>query len=168
MFMEKLQDGWSYDRFVGMRREDIARSPIDIFSLAHLIMGQLLYVTIYAIVYLCADPYIADAIAFAITILVGVFWEVLENYVLFNHNLKFENRRDTLINSLFDVLFVVLGSLMMLFSPYFWVDLLLISAEYLLFINFVILSSEFLALAMYFTLKRGKKPSPIVIELGIE
>ena len=44
-------------------------------------------------------------------IVVGIGWEIIENTILWKLGVKFENRRDSWINAVFDVIFVIIGGL---------------------------------------------------------
>jgi len=50
-----------------------------------------------------------------LTICVGIGWEIIENTILVETGLKFENRRDSLVNATWDVIFVSIGAL------YIWI-----------------------------------------------
>jgi len=49
-------------------------------------------------------------LAFLITVIIGIFWEFFENFVLWSWGLKFEGRQDSLLNASMDIIFVTLAA----------------------------------------------------------
>lgn len=91
-------------QFFATRPENVARSPLDIYFLAHLMMGQIAFLFfLYLIGWI-------NAWAFWATVLFGIVWEPIENFVVFEMGIKFDNGKDSIINSFFDMIFVLLGA----------------------------------------------------------
>ena len=57
---------------------------------------------------------------------ISIIWELIENFWLYKLNIKFAHRRDSLINSITDVIFFVLGGIIALLIIFFYFDLFLI------------------------------------------
>ncbi|MHA1146784.1 MAG: hypothetical protein ACTSR8_00900 [Promethearchaeota archaeon] len=98
-------------------KDDVGRAPIDYFSWGHVAMGLATFLLISLIntipswvvqdlVYII--PYWSMLV---LSFVVAIIWEILENTVLLEMGFKFEGRRDSLINAIFDILFVCIGAL---------------------------------------------------------
>ena len=105
-----------YIPFVGLIKDYVGRSPLDFYSWGHIAFGIgaftifSLIITIYELIFVTAAvmPWLWIII---FVIAVGFGWEIIENTILWKLGVKFENRRDSLINAFFDILFVILGGL---------------------------------------------------------
>lgn len=101
-------------RLVARDKDAVALSPVDFFSVGHVIMGQVSYLVFDLIVVLVigTNALVVKGWCLFATIVEGVLWEPFENIILWRLGWKFENRRDSLVNSLFDVGFVALGGIL--------------------------------------------------------
>ncbi|MHA1275295.1 MAG: hypothetical protein ACTSQS_17970, partial [Promethearchaeota archaeon] len=48
-----------------------------------------------------------------LVIVVAIVWEILENTLLLEWGFKFEGRKDSFVNALWDIIFVIIGGLYM-------------------------------------------------------
>jgi len=94
-------------------------APWDFFSWGHIDMGIASFLLLSLINII--PSYVDQALVYIIPywsmilliIAVGIGWEIIENTVLYNTGLKFENRRDSLVNAVWDVIFVIVGGFYM-------------------------------------------------------
>lgn len=90
--------------------EEIGISPIDPFSLAQMSIGILLFLVFsasYALNRFYSTQPLTDlVVVFLLTILVSVGWEVVQFIIV----RKFGGRKETLINSISDVIFLAAGA----------------------------------------------------------
>jgi hypothetical protein len=124
-------------KFFATTQSDISKAAVDFFSIGHILMGQIAYFIVYAIItwplaYLGVD---ADLWAVIFSILIGIIWEPFENIILFAMGLKFENKRDSILNSVFDIIFVIIGAVISYFIHNWVVNLILIIVEFTLFLT---------------------------------
>lgn len=123
---------------VATRRENITQSPIDGFSLGHIIMGQVVFLISAAVLEVFEAPQV-NTMAFAVTIAFAIIWEILENTLLHRAGFKFDNKRDSIANSATDVILVVAGLMSAFFIPLWQVTVIAIVAEFLLFVTWYFL-----------------------------
>jgi len=123
------------NKFFATSQSDISKAAVDFFSLGHILFGQIAYFIVYAIItwplsYLGLD---ADMWALIIAILLGVLWEPVENIILYAAGMKFENKQDSILNLVFDILFVIVGGVISYFIHIWWVNLILVIVEFIIF-----------------------------------
>ncbi len=102
-------------------KDQTGRAPWDYFSWGHVDMGIMSYLLLVLINII--PTYVDQALVYiipywimlVITIVVGLVWELIENTIFVATGIKFENRRDSFINALWDVIFVIIGAL------YIWI-----------------------------------------------
>ena len=100
-------------------REETGRAPIDYFSWGHIGMGVVVFL-LWSLINLLpslALGYIVFPVFFwfsiVLTIITAIVWEIIENTLFVHIGIKFEDRRDSLINALADIVFVIVGGLIM-------------------------------------------------------
>lgn len=104
---------------LGASKDHVGLSPFDYFSWGHIDMGVAFFLLFSlintipslvdnALVYMI--PYWWMLVA---VLLFAVVWEIFENIVLWQMGKKFENRKDSFFNALWDVLFVIIGGIAM-------------------------------------------------------
>lgn len=100
-------------------KDEVSRAPIDYFSWGHLNMGVVVFL-LWSMVNLLpslANGFMTDILPYGISVLltfvVAVVWEIVENTLLLDIGIKFEGRKDSLQNAVWDVIFVVLGGVIM-------------------------------------------------------
>ncbi|MBD3338666.1 MAG: hypothetical protein GF353_06145 [Candidatus Lokiarchaeota archaeon] len=98
-------------------KDDVGRSAIDYFTWGHIAMGVAIFLLLSLINTI--PSYIDNALVYIIpyilmlfiSFLIGVVWEILENTLFVGIGIKFEGRRDSFVNALWDVIFVCIGAL---------------------------------------------------------
>ncbi|MFX1567711.1 MAG: hypothetical protein ACFFCV_05005 [Promethearchaeota archaeon] len=104
-----------YIPFVGLLEDYVGRSPWDYYSWGHLAFGIAsfsLFSLIITLWELITGPAPVPWYSILIFVLVvGIIWEIFENTILWRLGLKYENRKDSLINALFDIFFVFVGGI---------------------------------------------------------
>lgn len=104
-----------YVPFVGLLEDYVGRSPWDYYSWGHIAFGIGAF-SIFSLIITLWELFIGPAMLawyfiLIFVIIVGIGWEIIENTILWKLGVKYENRKDSFINALFDVLFVILGGL---------------------------------------------------------
>ena len=104
-----------YVPFVGLLEDYVGRSPWDYYSWGHIAFGIGAF-SIFSLIITLWELFIGPAVLawyfiLIFVIIVGIGWEIIENTILWKLGVKYENRKDSFINALFDVLFVILGGL---------------------------------------------------------
>ncbi|GAB4317834.1 MAG: hypothetical protein Kow0069_20700 [Promethearchaeota archaeon] len=115
---------------------DVAEAAVDFYSLGHVIFGQVTFWICYMLfAYWVPDVvYPVKTWSLVITIVVGIAWEPIENLLLWKLGLKFENKQDSWLNIVFDVIFVVVGGILAWVITIWWVNLILFIAELVVFL----------------------------------
>ncbi|MHA1732078.1 MAG: DUF2585 family protein [Promethearchaeota archaeon] len=122
--------------FFARDKDDVAESAVDFFSIGHIMFGQFTFWIIYML-FTYAFPDVIYPVKFwalIITIIVGIAWEPIENIILWKMGLKFENKRDSWLNIIFDILFVILGGVLAYLIEIWWVNLILVIVELTVFL----------------------------------
>jgi len=93
---------------------EVGISAMDYFTWGHIAMGLgffalLSFLHVY-FKYIKQNDAFPIWLAFLITVIIGIFWEFFENFVLWSWGLKFENRQDSLLNASMDIIFVTLAA----------------------------------------------------------
>ncbi|MHA2280310.1 MAG: hypothetical protein ACXAC5_05625 [Promethearchaeota archaeon] len=105
-----------YAPFVGLLEDYVGRSPLDFYSWGHIAFGigafsiLSLIITVFELIF-GVPATMPWWWILSFVIIVGVAWEIIENTILWRLGVKYENRRDSFINALFDIIFVILGGL---------------------------------------------------------
>ena len=106
---------------------EVNSSVFDFFSFGHICMGIVVFALLSLISTLrnLIDPKnfkvkMSHWLAFLIgTIIFGIFWEFVENTLIYEWGLKYQNRQDSIVNAIFDIILVGLGCLICLGGAYF-------------------------------------------------
>ncbi len=122
-------------RFIARDKEEVAVSPVDFFSIGHVLMGQLSFFVVHLVIWYGIGYHRSfEGIWCLVTsVIIGILWEPFENVVLMRYGMKFEDKRDTLVNSVFDILFVTMGGLIAFSIRYWWLNFTLVLLEFALF-----------------------------------
>ncbi|MFX1495905.1 MAG: hypothetical protein ACFFBH_00115 [Promethearchaeota archaeon] len=102
-----------YVPFIGLLEDYVGRSPLDYYSWGHIAFGIASF-TIFSLIINLWELFIGPApihwyYLLIFVIIVAVVWEIIENTILWKLGLKYENRRDSFINALFDIIFMAIG-----------------------------------------------------------
>jgi hypothetical protein len=96
-------------------KEDVSIAAIDFFSFGHALIAYFVYIVFNAIllgIFFSYRNYINLTLIFNY----GLIWELIENTVLFNRGIKFGYRKDSILNSCFDVIFFFSGGILAMFN----------------------------------------------------
>ncbi|MFX1237541.1 MAG: hypothetical protein ACFFAS_13380 [Promethearchaeota archaeon] len=102
-------------------KDEVGITPIDYFSWGHIDMGigsfiLLSLINIVPTLIEKAEEQINNIpwwLMIVIVIIIMICWELFENTVLYKFGAKFENRKDTLVNATWDVIFGIIGGFYM-------------------------------------------------------
>jgi len=86
---------------------EVGIKAIDYFSLLHIVTGLALNVLF--------SMFLETTLVLLSVIYCAVFWEFFENYIMLHYNIKFNNKRDSLINALMDIFFTNFGGILGVF-----------------------------------------------------
>jgi len=103
--------------FVASSKSQTGKAPIDYFSWGHVDLGIASFLLLSLIN--CLPSYFEDELIYfipywlmlVIVFVVAILWEILENTLFVAIGIKFEGRRDSLINATWDVIFGMIGGL---------------------------------------------------------
>ena len=108
-------------KLFGKKKEDLDKFPFDFFSVGHFILGHIGYIIIYLMGFYSTIPFIRNILmeyVLGITIFIGLFWELLENNICIKT--RFKKQKDSLNNSLCDILCVFIGAAIICIIAYFY------------------------------------------------
>ncbi|TXT64745.1 MAG: membrane protein of unknown function [Promethearchaeota archaeon] len=114
-------------KFLAKTKDDISRAAIDCFSFTHIILGFFGYFVLDSISYTILGTS-NTPISLILLISFSIIWELFENFVLLQFGIKFASRKDSVLNSVMDVIFFFGGGMVVMLS--FYLDL----SQFLLFI----------------------------------
>ena len=89
-------------RLIARKKDDISIAAIDFFSFGHLLVGYLSLLILFSIFFV---NYGISTLFFYLVgnLIISVIWELIENFWLYEVNIKFAHRRDSIINSITDI-----------------------------------------------------------------
>jgi len=97
---------------------EVGQSFLDFYSIGHLCGGIaiFLFFSLFYTIPMSKDEgasqvYLPLWAIWLITITIGIIWEIVENTILWEFNLKFEGRLDSIENLVMDIIFVAIGGL---------------------------------------------------------
>ncbi len=104
---------------IATSKDEVSRAPWDYFSWGHIDMGigSFLLLSLINIIPTIMNQTKTDIINWwmmiVVVIIIMVAWEIFENTVLYKFGAKFENRRDSLVNATWDIIFGIIGGMYM-------------------------------------------------------
>ncbi|MHA1343972.1 MAG: MFS transporter [Promethearchaeota archaeon] len=106
-------------KILGQTTDEVGRAAIDYFSWGHIGMGIVAFLLLSLIN--TVPSYVTHMLIYIIpyyimillVIIIAIVWELLENTLLLEWGFKFEGRQDSLENATWDIIFVVIGGLVM-------------------------------------------------------
>ncbi|MFX1304129.1 MAG: hypothetical protein ACFFBV_10145 [Promethearchaeota archaeon] len=112
---EKESEKKHYVPFIGLLEDYVGRSPWDFYSWGHIAFGIGSF-SIFSLIITLWEFFVGPTAMLwyyilIFVIIVALVWELIENTILWKLGLKYENRKDSFINALFDIIFVILGGL---------------------------------------------------------
>ena len=96
------------NKILAKNKEGISKAAIDFFSFGHLLGGYFAFIILEAFYLVILGEFVIE-ICIVTVFLCGVIWEIVENTYLFNKNVKFGYRRDSLLNSSMDLVMLTMG-----------------------------------------------------------
>ena len=115
---------------VGYVLKDVGRSAWDFYSWGHIDMGimSFLIFSLFITVTQWMDPTAVIWLPWwslmVMVLIFAVAWEIIENTILWQMGKKFENRKDSIYNSIWDIIFVMGGGFLMWLFKWIIMDLL--------------------------------------------
>ena len=102
-----------YIPLVGWDKDYVGRSPWDFYSWGHICLGIALFLIISLLITvpeaLGGTGFIPWWSVILIVLFFSLFWEFFENIILWAMKWKFEDRQDSFVNFLWDVIFGLIG-----------------------------------------------------------
>ena len=99
-------------KFVARTYTQISQKAIDYFSLIHILFGLISYYLLYFIMMLIGLPIdFISGMGLAYVMNISLVWEFFENFILSKTKLKKNSRKDSLQNSLMDLVFTEIGGI---------------------------------------------------------
>ena len=122
---------------------EVGKSPIDYYTWGHICMGIASFLLLSLIIII--PQYVVVSVPFLlpwwliIILVLGValVWELLENTIFISWGFKFEGRRDSWLNALTDILFVIIGGLYMWLMEWIIIELLLLALVWFYLVGIV-------------------------------
>jgi len=122
------KDDPKYIPLVVWDKDYVGRSPWDFYSWGHIALGIASFLLISLLITvpeaLGGKGLIPWWLIIIIVLFILLFWEFFENVILWLLKWKFEERQDSFINFLWDVIFGMLGSLVMWLFQWIIMDLM--------------------------------------------
>ncbi len=136
-------------------------SPLDSYSIGHVAMGVMAWLIIslgYSLYQHYGLPPLFELWGvFLLTLAVAVVWEIFENTIFWYTGKKFENRRDSILNSIWDIFFVMLGAVIFWIFWYLYVEVGGFAGRWYYLIGFI--TFTLLVIIFVYSLKFIKKTS---------
>jgi hypothetical protein len=120
-------------------KDDVSKAAIDFFSFGHLIGGYFGFIILGAIFLVIFGDFLISFCIFII-FLSGTFWELIENTLLYKKNIKFGYRRDSVLNSMMDVIFFTNGGVIAAISLEVSIDTFWITTAIFYIVDIVLMS----------------------------
>jgi len=128
------------EQFFARTKDGISKAAFDFFSIGHILMGQISYFLAWylvrpegALFTSVGEPSNSGLYALYFAIFIGLIWEPIENIVLWKMGLKFEGKRDSWLNLIFDIILVTGGAVISYFIHTWEINLILVIIEFILF-----------------------------------
>lgn len=123
-----------YPKICSFKEEDIDIAFFDFYSFGHFLFGFIANLMIFIIIlFITSQKFIFLSTVFTINI--GLIWEFFENFYLHKKGFKYDNRQDSLANSLTDILFVSVGSITCTIITIFSLFFLFVMSTFILIIS---------------------------------
>ncbi|MEJ2248791.1 MAG: hypothetical protein P8Y70_05230 [Candidatus Lokiarchaeota archaeon] len=104
--------------FIAENVSEVGVSFFDFYSIGHICMGIgvfLFFSLFYTVPMSKQEGYKQVGmplwVVWIITVIIGIAWEFLENIIFYEWGIKFEGRRDSLLNVISDIMLVGVGGL---------------------------------------------------------
>ena len=115
---------------VGLDADYVGRSPWDFYSWGHIALGIATYLLLSLLITipeaLGGNALIHWWLIIVIVLIILLVWEFVENVILWSLSWKFEDRQDSTVNFLWDVIFGAIGGCIMWLSA--WIIMFVLGA----------------------------------------
>jgi len=116
--------------FIGLDADYVGRSPLDFYSWGHIALGIATYLLLSLLITipeaLGGNALIHWWLIIVIVLIILLVWEFVENVILWSLGWKFEDRQDSMVNFLFDIIFGAIGACTMWLSA--WIIMIVLGA----------------------------------------
>jgi hypothetical protein len=114
-------------QFVARNFDEVGKSPVDFQSLNHIIQGYVAYLVAFIIanMFFTYHPDLRGY-CLAVAMFGGILWEVIEN-ILWTEAFFRIWGKDTIANSLMDIIFDIIGAVISLVLSYFDVETMFVA-----------------------------------------
>jgi hypothetical protein len=102
---------------ISRTKYEVGIKPIDPFSFLHIIFGA--FFTLFLLFIMKAlipEDSELKLMAVSGSLYLAILWEIIENFILTGVGLKFEKRKDSLQNSLTDIILTHIGGMVAIFG----------------------------------------------------
>ena len=99
--------------FFAKNKEAVSKAAIDFYSFGHILIGYFGFIYVNVILLIFFKSY-QHFLTISVLFFCALFWEIIENSIFVKKNIKFGYRRDSLINSIMDIIFFVFGGILAL------------------------------------------------------
>lgn len=140
-----------YPKIFSFKEKDVDIAFFDFYSFGHFIFGYITNLLIFLILILITSQKFVF-LSSVFTINIGLIWEFVENFYLHKKGFKYDNRQDTLANSLTDILFVSIGSIVCTIITIFSLFVLFVSSTFIL-----IFSTTIYEVCRRYTMRNNRK-----------
>lgn len=108
----------NWNLLVAYTREEVNEKALDFYSFGHIIFGYITYAVCLLVTYFLL-PRAMREYALISAIIIGYVWEILENTIFVHKvSVKFDGRRDSVVNSQIDVLLDTIGAIISMALSY--------------------------------------------------
>lgn len=96
---------------IGRTKNEVNQCAVDFYSIGHVLFG---YLTFFLSYFILSHIGIIETRLYSIiaVLLVALLWELVENIMLSNTRFKFNCSKDSVENSLFDIVFCFIGGVL--------------------------------------------------------
>ena len=147
--------------FVGMDADYIGRSPWDFYSWGHIALGIASFLLLSLLITvpraLGGQALIPWWLIIIIVLLLLFLWECIENVILWALKWKFEDRQDTFVNLLWDIIFGMIGAGAMWLCEWIIFDVLGALGRYYYIFGSIIFGLVIVAYLIGYSMYKSKK-----------
>ena len=146
--------------FVGMDADYIGRSAWDFYSWGHIALGIALCLLLSLLITvpeaLGGQALISWWLIMVLVLIILFIWECIENVILWGLGWKFEDRQDSLVNFLWDIIFGAIGAGSMWLSAWIIFDVLGALGRYFYIFSAIIFGLVIVAYLIGYSMYKSK------------
>jgi len=110
---------------IGTTRKSVNEAWIDFYSIGHIVLGFVVFFVSYWFSLLVLRIQFREYLTI-FTLVIAVLWELFENICIVKTKYKFDKRKDSVENSLFDIVFAFFGAIICYIMSLFEYDAFII------------------------------------------